>query len=77
MTHYNFPRVAQGILMRIDATFQSEDDDFYFGDQEESGLAIRVASPIRVQGGNGTITNDRGERNAAAMWGKEAKWFDY
>jgi hypothetical protein len=72
-----FRRVPDGILLRSDATFESNHHDFYFGDQEESGLAVRVASPIRVQGGNGTITNDRGETGAAAMWGKEAKWFDY
>jgi putative heme-binding domain-containing protein len=77
VAHYDFYRVPEGILLRIDTTFQSNDHDFYFGDQEESGLAVRVASSIRVQGGNGTITNDRGEINAAAMWGKEAKWFDY
>ena len=64
-------------MLRIDAEYRSEDHDFYFGDQEESGLAIRVASPIRVQGGNGTILNSHGERNGAEVWGKEAKWFDY
>ncbi len=77
VTRYRFERVADGWLMRIDASYHSDDDDFYFGDQEESGLAVRVASPIRVKGGNGTILNDRGERNGAQVWGKPAKWFDY
>ncbi|QDT98606.1 PVC-type heme-binding CxxCH protein [Gimesia aquarii] len=77
ITKYHFDRVPAGILLRIDATFQSDQRDFYFGDQEESGLAVRVASPLRVQGGNGSILNDQGKKNAAAMWGKEAKWFDY
>ena len=63
--------------MLIDARFQSPVDDFYFGDQEESGLAFRVASPLRVQGGNGTILNDVGQRNGQAIWGHQAKWLDY
>ena len=58
-------------------TFRNEQRDFYFGDQEESGLAVRIASPLRVKGGNGTIINHRGEKNGADIWGKESKWFDY
>ena len=76
-TQYRFERVPAGLLLRLDAEYRSDDRDFYFGDQEESGLAVRVASPIRVQGGNGTILNHRGERSGAEVWGKEAKWFDY
>lgn len=63
--------------MLVDARFDSPDADFYFGDQEESGLAFRIASPFRVQGGNGTILNDRGQRNGKAIWGNHAKWLDY
>jgi len=77
VTRYHFTRVPEGLRLKIDAEYRAEAHDFYFGDQEESGLAIRVASPIRVQGGNGTIVNDRGEKNAVDVWGKEAKWFDY
>ena len=77
ITRYEFHRVDEGWLLKIDAEYRSSDADFYFGDQEESGLAVRVASPIRVQGGTGTILNNRGERNGAEVWGKRAKWFDY
>jgi putative heme-binding domain-containing protein len=76
-TRYHFQRVPEGVLLHLDAEYRSDEQDFYFGDQEESGLAVRVASPIRVQGGNGTILNDRGEQNGAQVWGKEANWFDY
>ncbi|MEL6108779.1 MAG: PVC-type heme-binding CxxCH protein [Planctomycetota bacterium] len=76
-TRYLFERVPEGMLLVLDAEYVSDEQGFYFGDQEESGLAIRVASPIRVQGGSGTIVNDRGEENGAQVWGKEAKWFDY
>ena len=77
ITKYLIKRVPEGFLLLIDATFSSKSHDFYFGDQEESGLAVRVASDIRVQGGNGTILNDRSEKNGKEIWGKEAKWFDY
>lgn len=72
-----FLRRPEGVLLDWDSSFQSDERDFLFGDQEESGLAIRVASPIRVQGGNGTITNNRGETNGAGTWGKPMKWIDY
>lgn len=77
LTHYRFEKVPEGLQLNIVAEYKSEEHDFYFGDQEESGLAVRVASPIRVQGGNGTILNNRGERNGAEVWGKQAGWFDY
>ena len=77
ITRYRFDRVPEGLRLRIDAEYMSADHEFSFGDQEESGLAVRVASPIRVQGGNGMILNNRGERNGAEVWGKQAEWFDY
>lgn len=76
-TTYKLQRIEQGLLMNIDAHFKSDDHDFYFGDQEESGLAVRIASPLRVTGGNGTILNDRGEKNGQQIWGKPAKWMNY
>lgn len=77
ITHYRFRKVDEGMLLTVDTSFGSDDHDFYFGDQEESGLAIRVASPIRVDGGNGTILNNHGQRNGKEIWGNPASWFDY
>jgi len=74
--NYVWRKVDRGITIDILASYDSK-KDFYFGDQEESGLAVRVASPIRVNGGNGTILNNRGEKNGAEVWGKEAEWVDY
>ncbi|MEZ6039971.1 MAG: hypothetical protein R3C20_05660 [Planctomycetaceae bacterium] len=56
---------------RVDTIIDQDGDD-----QEESGLAVRVASSIRVQCRIGNILNDRGEQNGAQDWGKEATWFD-
>ena len=74
---WRFERVPEGIQIHIRSVFGSDDRDFYFGDQEESGLAIRTSAPLRVDTGNGTILNDRGDRNGQQVRGKAAKWFDY
>ena len=76
-TNYRFRRVPAGIQINWEATFYNEDRDFLFGDQEESGLALRIASPLRVKGGNGRILNDRGEKNGTGTWGRKFRWIDY
>ena len=35
--------VTGGWLLRIDTKFRSNDADFAFGDQQEMGLAVRMA----------------------------------
>ena len=76
-TLYRFRKVKQGILLDWDSQFYNDEKDFVFGDQEESGLALRIASPLRVKGGNGSIVNDRGEMNGAGTWGKPFNWISY
>jgi putative membrane-bound dehydrogenase-like protein len=73
---YRFVRVPDGVLLLIDTRFENAERDFAFGDQEESGLGIRVAGELRADRG-GTIENDRGERNGAGTWGNEFRWIDY
>ena len=74
---YRFTKRDNGMLIEIDATYFNDERDFEFGDQEESGLALRVAEPLSVEFGNGEIINDRGERDGAETWGKEFRWIDY
>lgn len=40
-----------GTLLLWDSVFQSEVNDFAFGDQEEMGLALRMHTPLTVRGG--------------------------
>ena len=47
-----------------------------FGDQEEMGLGVRVATPIAVQQG-GAIVDALGRRNEREVWGNAADWCDY
>lgn len=73
---YRFSQNADGYLITTEHVFTSP-DPFYFGVKEEMGLAIRVASPIRVKGGNGGILNSNKGINEDGTWGKAADWWDY
>lgn len=63
-------------LIEWDATFQSDDGDFTFGDQEEMGFGARVTTGITEKNG-GVITSSSGVKTAKATWGQDAEWCDY
>ena len=73
---YSLRAVDGGYLLSWDSTF-SGNVPFAFGDQEEMGLGIRLATPLCVRGGSGTITTSEGKRNEKEAWGTQAKWCDY
>lgn len=64
-----------GYLLLWDSEFTSN-QDFFFGDQEEMGLGVRVATPISVKKG-GQIINSDGLKNERQIWGKQADWCAY
>ena len=65
-----------GWLMRWEATFHSDQDDFSFGDQEEMGFGARMATPLcETQGG--VIVSSTGRTKANKTWGQPASWCDY
>jgi len=67
-----------GCLLLWNSTFQSEQDDFWFGDQEEMGLGVRLATPLAVKSQQGgRILDSEGRRNEKEIWGKQARWCDY
>ncbi|MHC4742956.1 MAG: DUF6807 domain-containing protein [Planctomycetota bacterium] len=67
-----------GWLILWDSEFSSEKDSFYFGDQEEMGLGVRVATPIVVKSKKGgRILDDKGNINEKQIWGKPSLWCDY
>jgi hypothetical protein len=74
---YTLVRRPSGVLLDWDSTFTSDAADFHFGDQEEMGLGVRVASPLREKGGNGRVVNNDGIAGAGNNWGKPAAWCDY
>jgi len=65
-----------GYLFIWNSTFSADQGKFFFGDQEEMGLGVRMASPITEKTG-GIILNADGIRGAKQAWGKAANWCDY
>lgn len=84
VARYTFLARPAGFLLLWDSTFSS-DDEIRFGDQEEMGLGIRVATPLRVSAGgaenvppgNGTILDSEGRKNERQIWSHSADWCDY
>lgn len=66
---------ARGWLLTYDSEFRS-DRPFAFGDQEEMGLGVRVATPITVKNGGRMLDSD-GRRNEKEVRGQQGKWVDY
>lgn len=65
-----------GYLIVWDSTFSNDDRAFTFGDQEEMGLGVRIATPITELDG-GTLRDSEGRTSAAKIWGNTAAWCDY
>jgi putative membrane-bound dehydrogenase-like protein len=60
-----------------EATFRaSEGRELVFGDQEEMGFGVRVATAITEKNG-GRLVNSQGDQSAGGTWGKAASWVDY
>jgi len=84
IVRYTFVTRPAGYLILWDSTFSS-DKEFTLGDQEEMGLGVRMATPLRVgpSGGSelapgvGKITDSAGRTNEAEIWGNAADWCDY
>jgi len=79
---YTFQVRPAGYLILWDSAFLSEQPGLYFGDQEEMGLGVRVATPMMVRPYEGRyppgrILDDQGRRNEKGIWGEQAAWCDY
>lgn len=73
-----FHLLESGYVITWDSRFQSDEAPFYFGDQEEMGLGIRLATSIAVDSENGgEIRDSAGQRNGSEVWGKSSQWCDY
>ncbi len=71
-------------MLDYDVELHAPDKHVTLGDTDDAGLAVRVASTIKVRPhgkhseskGYGKIVNSRGDVNDNA-WGKRAEWIDY
>ncbi len=69
--------VNGGYRLSIESRFFA-DQELQFGDQEEMGLGVRLASTIAVEKKlGGRILDSEGRRNGEQVWGKTARWCDY
>ncbi|REK08941.1 MAG: hypothetical protein DWQ37_18925 [Planctomycetota bacterium] len=68
-------KLPAGTLILWDSTFTGP-REFAFGDQEEMGLGVRVATPLAAKNG-GRLTNADGLVGEDQVWGKQAAWCDY
>ena len=64
-----------GNLIEWESKFSGA-ETFTFGDQEEMGLGVRVATDMTVNNG-GVITSSDGRKNEKQVWGRQADWCDY
>lgn len=67
---------SSAYLFFHESEFYSDQNDFVFGDQEEMGLGVRVATPISGKE-DGVVTNSEGGKTEQGTWGKIADWCDY
>jgi len=68
--------VRDGYFISWKSTFTPQTENFTFGDQEEMGFGIRIATPLSEKNG-GAVKNSDGLAGAKNTWGKTAAWCDY
>jgi hypothetical protein len=73
---YTFLVRPSGWFLLHESEFTSDAGEIVFGDQEEMGLGVRVATPLTVKNG-GRIVNSDGLMNEERAWGKQADWCEY
>ncbi len=74
---YTFTATSSERWIFIDTTFETHLPDITFGDQEEMGLGVRLATGLTVRHGSGTIVNSYADLDEAGTWGKQADWCVY
>jgi hypothetical protein len=65
-----------GYLLVLRSEFTPDGSDLVFGDQEEMGLGVRVATPLSVVNG-GRLLDADGRRNEREVRGNTSAWCDY
>lgn len=77
-TQFRFRLVGEGYLLEWDTSLVAASGDVVFGEQEEMGLGLRVATPLAVDKKlGGRMLDSEGRLNGKAIWGQTADWCDY
>ncbi|MDX1930316.1 MAG: DUF6807 family protein [Pirellulaceae bacterium] len=71
-------KIDAGYVLIISSEFKATNGELRFGDQEEMGLGVRVATPLAVEKKlGGRILDSEGRINGEKVWGQTARWCDY
>ena len=75
---YTILRRPEGILVIAESSLRRNSGDFWLGDQEEMGLALRVATPIAMASNKGgRILNSNGSVELEEIRTRQSDWCDY
>ena len=75
---YKISLVPSGYLIELSSEFRPGDGELVFGDQEEMGLGVRMATSLAVdRNQGGQILDSAGRHNGKEVWGQTAEWCDY
>lgn len=73
-----FFATGEGHWIVWDSAISSAEHGLAFGDQEEMGLGVRLATAVAVQSQRGgEIWNADGRRDEKEIWGRRSAWCDY
>jgi len=70
------PSGEHAFTLTWDAEIRGEGRELVFGDQEEMGLGVRVATELTELKG-GLVVNSDGVKGAKTVWGNQAAWAAY
>ncbi len=71
-----FEEKTDGFSLSWGEEYTSAAEPLIFGDEEEMGLGVRMATPL-TEKATGRIRSNRGLETAKTTWGQEAEWCDY
>lgn len=74
MCRYTFTAGLKARWLLAESRFRAMKPGITFGDQEEMGFGVRLATPLTVKHGNGILINALGGLNEDGTWGKQADW---
>lgn len=74
---YTISATPQARWIMAESEFRALVPDIAFGDQEEMGLGVRIATPLTVKHGNGVIMNSLGGLDEKGTWGSAPNWCAY
>ncbi|HUR59529.1 MAG TPA: PVC-type heme-binding CxxCH protein [Opitutaceae bacterium] len=73
---YAISRQGDAYLFICETTLRSDAHDLVFGEQEEMGFGVRLATPL-IEKNGGKIVNNEGRTTAKATWGRVADYCSY